>query len=191
MKKSPWPLVPLSEVIRLRKEFISIDDDKQYLRCRVRLHAKGIIVRDIVYGRDIKTKKQQVCKAGEFLVAEIDAKVGGFGIVPDELDGAIVSNHYYLFELDENKLDRSFLGYYIKTQGFQDQIEAQGSTNYAAIRSYQVLDYVMPLPSLQEQRNLVSVMSKIEDARRLHEATAKELIALGSALLDRAFRGEL
>jgi type I restriction enzyme S subunit len=48
-------------------------------------------------------------------VAEIDAKVGGFGIVPETLDGAIVSSHYFLFGLDESKLDRRFLDYFIRT----------------------------------------------------------------------------
>jgi type I restriction enzyme S subunit len=163
----------------------------QYKRCRVQLRAKGIIIRDVVHGRDIKTKRQQLCKAGEFLVAEIDAKVGGFGIVPNELDGAIVSSHYFLFELDKTKLDKRFLAYYVKTPAFQEQIEAQGSTNYAAIRPHQVLDYVIPLPALDEQGNLVSIMSKIEDARQLHEAAVTELDALASALLAKAFQGEL
>ena len=78
----PWPMVPLGEIISYRKEFIQIDDAETYKRCRVKLHAQGIVLRDKVPGTEIKTKKQQVCKAGEFLVAEIDVKVGGFGIVP-------------------------------------------------------------------------------------------------------------
>jgi len=78
----PWPMVPLGEIISYRKEFIQIDDVEIYKRCRVKLHAQGIVLRDEVPGTEIKTKKQQVCKAGEFLVAEIDVKVGGFGIVP-------------------------------------------------------------------------------------------------------------
>lgn len=30
-----WPLVKLGEVIRQRKEFITIDDTQEYMRCRV------------------------------------------------------------------------------------------------------------------------------------------------------------
>jgi type I restriction enzyme S subunit len=104
-----WPMVPLSEVITHRKEFIRISDFETYKRCRVQLHAKGILLRDSVSGAEIKTKEQQICHAGEFLVAEIDAKVGGFGVVPDELDGSIVSSHYFLFQVREQKLDRRFL----------------------------------------------------------------------------------
>ena len=85
-----WPLVRLGELLRHRKEFINIDDLVIYKRPRVRLHAQGIVLRDEIPGALIKTKKQQVCRGGEFLVAEIDAKVGGFGIVPASLAGAIV-----------------------------------------------------------------------------------------------------
>ena len=51
-------------------------------------------------GAEIKTKRQQRVQAGDLLVAEIDAKVGGFGIVPAGLAGAIVSSHYFLYEVD-------------------------------------------------------------------------------------------
>src|SRR3990170_3299227 len=99
-------MVPLGQCIRYRKEFVQIDDLENYKRCRVQLHGKGIVLRDMVAGSEIKTKEQQVCRAGEFLVAEIDAKVGGFGIVPESVDGAIVSSHYFLFTIDEAILDR-------------------------------------------------------------------------------------
>ena|ERR1035441_3335363 len=76
----PWPTVRLGEVLRHRKEFVTIDDLTTYRRPRVQLHVQGIVQRDEVPGALIKTKTQQVCRTGEFLVAEIDAKVGGFGI---------------------------------------------------------------------------------------------------------------
>ncbi len=169
---SAWPAVPLGHVLRHRGEFITIDDTQTYKRCRVQLHAQGIVLRDKLEGSAIKTKSQQVCRPGEFLVAEIDAKMGGFGIVPHDLDGAIVSSHYFLFEIDEAQLDRGFLDFFIRTHGFRGQVEAQGSTNYAAIRPAHVLGYHMPLPPLSEQRRIVArieeLADKIVEARRLH-----------------------
>src|SRR5436305_13948093 len=151
-----WPIVKLGEVLEHRKEFITIDDLSNYKRPRVQLHAQGIVLRDEIIGALIKTKMQQICRAGEFLVAEIDAKVGGFGIVPENLDGAIVSSHYFLFVVDERKLDKHFLEYFIRTRAFSEQIAAQGATNYAAIRPSHVLSYEIPLPTLPEQRQIVA-----------------------------------
>ncbi len=169
----PWSMVELREVITHRKGFVRIDDFKTYKRCRVQLYAKGIVLRDLVLGSELKTKEQQICRPGDFLVAEIDAKVGGYGIVPDELDGAIVSSHYFLFEVNPDQLDRNFLGYFIKTPNFFDQVSARGTTNYAAIRPSHVLEYQIPLPPLDEQRRIVAkideLAAKIKEAQGLRQ----------------------
>ena len=186
-----WPLVPLGEVLTHRKQFVTIDDTASYKRCRVQLHAQGVLLRDQVPGADIKTKKQQVCRANEFLVAEIDAKLGGYGLVPAELDGAIVSSHYFLFGVDESKIDLGFLGYFIRTPAFHEQVAAQGSTNYAAIRPSHVLGYKIPLPVLENQQQVVEKLNLFNDAQKLRDEVQKMYEALRLALLDRAFRGEL
>lgn len=173
-----YPLVKLGHVITHRKESIIIHDTQTYMRCRVQSYGKGVVLRDIVTGADIKTKRQQVCRAGEFLVAEIDAKVGGFGIVPPELDGAVVSSHYFLFTLDETQIEQRYLSYYVRTPDFQDQTNAQGSTNYAAIRPQHVLDYVIPLPPIDEQRRIVAhidaLAEQIAVARGLRQGAMQE-----------------
>lgn len=178
-----WPAVRLGEVAQQRKEFITLDDMKEYVRCRVQLHAQGIVERDRLPGAMIKTKQQQVCRSGEFLVAEIDAKHGGYGIVPNELDGAIVSSHYFLFEIDETRLDRQFLAYFARTPAFLEQVNAQGTTNYAAIRPQQVLTYEIPLPPLAEQKRIVAkierLAGKIEEAQGLRE----EAVSLADSML--------
>jgi type I restriction enzyme, S subunit len=187
----PWPTVRLGEMLRHRKEFITIDDLTTYKRPRVQLHVQGIVQRDEVPGALIKTKTQQVCRTGEFLVAEIDAKVGGFGIVPESLNGSIVSSHYFLFVVDESKLDRRFLDFFIRTPTFREQVAAQGSTNYAAIRPAHVLGYEIPLPPLGEQRRVVGrieeLAAQIHEARTLRHQAAEETEALLTSFRRAAF----
>ena len=100
--------------MRQRKVFVTIDDDRTYRRVTVQLHGRGIVERDVVSGGLIKIKSQQVIRADDFLVAEIDAKVGGFGIVPANLDGAIVSSHYFTFEIDAATLLPRFLAILVR-----------------------------------------------------------------------------
>ena len=170
-----WPLVSLGDVLTHRKQFIILEDTKTYKRCRVQLHAKGILLRDMVPGAEIKTKQQQVCQTGEFLVAEIDAKVGGFGIVPENLAGAVVSSHYFLFKINEDCMERRWLHFMTQTPQFREQVAAQGSTNYAAIRPRDVLGYKIPLPPLPEQQRIVArievLAGKIEQAQGLRQQT--------------------
>jgi len=185
------PISHFSGFIQHRKEFIRIDDFEIYKRARVQLHWRGIVLRDEIEGAAIKTKEQQVARGGELLVAEIDAKVGGVGMVPPELDGSIVSSHYFLFEIDENKCLREWLDFYIRSGLLEDQLVARGSTNYAAIRPHHALACEMPLPTLDEQRRIVArieeLSAKIEEARTLRQESLEASNALLTSTITSAF----
>ncbi|MCQ1531391.1 restriction endonuclease subunit S [Lutispora saccharofermentans] len=188
-------LVELSNLLEYQKEFITINDEEEYKRCTAKLNCKGIVLRDVIKGKDIKTKKQQVCKAGQLLVAEIDAKVGGYGIVPSELEGAIVSSHYFLFNVNEEKLNRLYLHYYLKTDDFFNQIKPQGTTNYASIRPRDVLKIKIPLPSLERQKEIVEKLERFFKNKELfdkqNENNAEILNKLRQSILQEAVRGKL
>jgi restriction endonuclease S subunit len=182
-----WKSVKLGELIAHRSEFIEITSDETYSRCRVQTSARGVVLRDRVEGSAIKTKRQQVCRAGEFLVAEIDAKMGGYGLVPSELDGSIVSSHYFLYEIDETKLAKSFLNWFSKTPQFFNQVSAQGSTNYAAIRPDAVLRYSIPLPSLDEQEDIARRLDSVEAQLKDRLAALQSIEHETGAMLQNAF----
>lgn len=192
---SEWKCVKLGEVFKHRKQFIVIDDSKEYKRCRVQLHRRGVTLRDIVEGREIKTKEQQICRNGDFIFAEMDAKVGGYGFITEELDGAIVSSHYYLFEVNEDLLLRDFLRVLIKTDIIQSQIKAKGSTNYASVRPKEVLDFEIPLPSIAKQIEIIRTFEKYE---KINNSFFEEIIVqqrllkqLRQAILQEAVQGKL
>ena len=120
-----WKSTPLGEIIRHRKGSVTIDDTTTYKLCRVQLHRRGVVLRQHLRGAEILTKSQQVCKTGDFLVAETDAKVGGYGFIPSELDGAIVSSHYFLFEVNTEKLHPTYLEVVSQAEIIQRQITAK------------------------------------------------------------------
>jgi type I restriction enzyme S subunit len=161
-----WRWGTLGEALRHRKQFITIVDEKTYRLVTVQLHGRGVKLRGAVAGKSIKTKKQQVIRANDFLVAEIDAKMGGFGIVPEDLDGAIVSSHYFCFELDETKLLRGCLALFVRIGYVTEHIldDVRGSLNYAAIRPRHVQQVPFPYAPLEVQRELTSQMRTVDVA---------------------------
>lgn len=185
----------LGELMRHRKTFIQISDQESYKRCRVQLHAKGIVLRDTVKGSEIRTKQQQVCRLNDFVVAEMDAKFGGYGVIRNGLENAIVSSHYFLFEPDEEKLSIDYLELLCQTDIIQSQIKATGSTNYAAIRPYHVLDITVPLPDLPTQKNIVARLQSLQSLHREADATLARLQAnvkrLRQSILQEAIQGKL
>ena len=83
--------------------------------------------------------------------------MGGFGIVPTELDGAIVSGHYFLYEIDKAQVAQiSWVlpdGLVIPEQDVQQFVK--GSVNYAAIRSQHFLELEIPFPPFEDQHGLL------------------------------------
>ncbi|NLJ37477.1 MAG: hypothetical protein GX432_01795 [Candidatus Atribacteria bacterium] len=190
---SKYPVVKMERFLQNRKEFFTINDNIEYKLVTVQLHARGIHERSRLLGSEIKTKKQQRIKAGDLLVAEIDAKVGGYGIVPPELDGAIVSGHYFLYEIDKSQVEPDYLEYYLQSGNPEQDVQqfVKGSVNYAAIRSQHFLQIEIPLPPIDEQRKIIFLMHKVSEMRGYQLQILSEIESLFQAMLDRAFQGEL
>ncbi|GAB4038692.1 restriction endonuclease subunit S [Spirosoma jeollabukense] len=188
-------IVSLGEVLRHRKGSITIDDSIDYKLCRVQVHRRGVVLRQIQKGVEIRTKKQQVCRTGDFIVAEMDAKVGGYGFISAELDGAIVSSHYYLFEINEKRLIPDYLYVLTQTDYIQNQIKATGSTNYASIRSHEVLGLTIPLPSIEQQHIIVKQYQIAKEKAEIISAefqTQQTLLTqLRQSILQEAVQGKL
>ena len=185
---SEYPLVRMGTFLRERKEFVTIDDLEIYKRAKVQWYGKGIILRDKVAGSEIKTKQQQVIRTDEFVVAEIDAKDGSFGVTPEKLEGAIVSSHYFVYEINKNICLPSYLEWYVRTNNLQSLVKAQGSTNYSAIRSYTVYDYEIPIPPLIKQISIVecieALAASIAKAQFLRDEAEQEADALIESTLN-------
>jgi type I restriction enzyme M protein len=157
-----FPKVELRELITPANGTITIEDDKRYKLLTCKLHGQGVVFREYSQGEDIKTKTQQVVRENQLLVAEIDAKNGGYGIVPPDGDDAIVSSHYFLYDIDGNKLLPDYLSVLLSDKRIEEQVRAyvRGATSYAAIRSNDFLNIKIPLPSLQIQREIAGKNAK-------------------------------
>lgn len=192
---SEWRKVKLNGVLKHKKGNIKIDDETEYKLCRVQLHRRGVLLRGMEFGYQIKTKKQQVCQAGDLIVAEMDAKFGGYGFIPEELENAIVSSHYYLYELDKTQISQDYFQTLISTDYIQNQIEAKGSTNYSSIRAKEFLEYEIPLPSLPLQAEISKRFLTFSDfkTKLIIETTRQQtyFTKLRKAILQEAIEGKL
>mgnify|MGYP001569685864 FL=1 len=95
MSKS-WPTVRLGEVLRRSEETIELQPDVEYRQITVKLWGKGVMLRGVLTGAGIAASRQMVARRGQFILSRIDARNGALGIVPSELDEAIVTNDFLL-----------------------------------------------------------------------------------------------
>jgi type I restriction enzyme S subunit len=152
------PLVPLGNVLRQDTQYVRALEPRQYLKLSVKLYGRGVVLDSSADGGTVKMQKHQFARPGQVILSEIWAKKGAIGIVPPEGDGALCTSHFFLFDIDEAKALPEFIGWLLRGNYFEPQlnIEARGTTGYAAIRPRQFLATSIPLPPLDEQCRIVA-----------------------------------
>ena len=152
-----YPMAKIGSFLSRSKELVTLQDDIAYKRVSVSTIGKGIAVRDTKLGKDIGTKKQYLVKKGQFLLSKIDARNGAFGVVPEEADGAIITGNFWAFDVDYNLLNPQYLVLVPQTKQFVGFAEkcSNGTTNRHYLQEVAFLQQSIPLPSLEEQIQIV------------------------------------
>lgn len=181
----------LHDLLARSMETISPSVGSEYREITVRLWGKGVIERGRANGTDLSGRRF-IARAGQFIASRIDARNGAMGIVPDDLDGALVTNDFPLFNVNVDRLEPSFLSWLSRTSPFVElcQRASEGTTNRVRLKEDRFLAFEIPLPSLLEQRRVVSriegLAAQINEARTLRQKAAQEaalLVGRATAML--------
>lgn len=188
-----FPLVPLGKVLTKSETWIDLDPTAHYQEITVRMWGNGVVLRREVAGSEIAASRRLQVHTDQFIISRIDARHGASGLIPQNLDGAIVSNDFPVFALNESLILPQFLGWLSKTRQFIDLclIASEGTTNRVRLQEKPFLALEIPLPPLPEQRRIVArieeLAAKIAEARGLRAQAAAEVEALWKSGLLKAF----
>ncbi len=169
------------KVIRHIRRQIKIDTEQDYLQVRLQLWGRGPVKREKEVKEEIKTLNQFIVKNGDFIISKIDARNGAMGIIPSELDGAIVTNDFPTFEVDEKLLHKRFLQFLVKTKLLLDEFNklSEGATGRKRVEVEDILNIQIPLPPLETQQKIVEELDKemeaLEKVKLLKEKAEKRI----------------
>ncbi|MFM9950724.1 MAG: restriction endonuclease subunit S [Saprospiraceae bacterium] len=191
-----WRKVKLGEVMKRRRETVKVHPDEEYKLVTIKLYHKGVTLRNTSKGLEIKSPMSAI-KAGDFILSGIDARNGAFGIVPDELDGAIITNDFWCLDPDETLIDKEFLLFLTSTEFF-DYIckqSSDGTTQRIRLQKDRFFNYEIDLPSIAEQK---VILKKLKELKKGSESLSTELThqlslvqQLRRQLLQEAVQGKL
>ena len=188
-----YPMAKIGSFLKKSKNLIEIQDDVEYKQVTVKINNGGVIARNdgqLKKGSEIGTKRQTVVHAGQFIVSKIDARNGAFGVIPDDLEGAIVTNDFPVFDVDSSKILPQFMVLISTTPQFVEFARkcSSGTTNRKRIDIDAFLQQVIPLPSLEEQEDILvgynQAIGKIEYNERQILSFSEE----GRKLLDKLLK---
>ena len=157
-----YPMMHIGEFLKRNKTAVSIEDDKTYKRATIKVRNGGIFLRDEEKGSNIGTKNQFLISKGQFLLSKIDARNGAFGVVPEVLDGGIITGNFWTFDVDYNIINPHYLALLTTTEAFVQFCEqaSNGTTNRHYLQEPLFLNIKVPVPSLEEQNKLVEGYNK-------------------------------
>lgn len=174
-----WRAVKLGSVLQQVEEVITLQDDVYYQQVTVALHGKGVRLRRKVLGSEVRTKRQYVVRSGQLVYSRIDARNGAFGLVPRELDGAVVSGDFPVFNI-VGDVDPRFLIRVIQSRTFVARCAepSRGVTNRQRLSEDVLLALPVMLPSRRLQAARADVIEKVGrlalEARALRNAIREE-----------------
>ncbi len=178
---SKIPRVPLMDLLKLVREKAEIDPETLYRLVTVRLYGKGVHLRSETPGENLKGNNWFRVKRGDLILSKIDARNGAFGIIPNDLHGAIVTPEFPTFEPNASDCDPSFLNYLLSSPQFYSQIDAMvsGASGRRRVQVEDFLQLQVPLPPIEAQTDLAA------------ELRRQQSILDGANLLSDAWRIDL
>lgn len=188
-----YPLMRIGDFLTRNKTVVIIRDGVKYKRVTIRVRNGGVILRDEVLGENIGTKRQFLVSGGQFILSKIDARNGAMGIIPADLDGAVVTQDFLPYDIDTALINPQYFVLVCTTKQFIDfcQSCSSGTTNRQRVDEIQFLNIKVPVPSLEEQNKLVKKYNDIMFFIKMEEmkvvdidvkATTSVRDALGVAL---------
>jgi len=162
---SRFPTVRLREIGDLVRRSIKINDGETYRQVTIAMNNRGVRLRGEKWGYQIAVKNQAVVHAGDVVFSRIDIRNGAIGIVPDDLDGAVVANDFPVYVLNEN-VCAQYVELAFRTPAFREQCVARsaGSTNRKKMRRDVFLDLQINLPPLDAQRKIVKQVKRLKES---------------------------
>ncbi|MGX9294297.1 restriction endonuclease subunit S [Tsukamurella paurometabola] len=130
----------------------------------VKMNCGGAVERPIKVGKIPAPFTGYRVSPGQFIYSRIDARNGAFAVIPDVLDGAVVSKDFPPFDIRRNRIDPAYLQHFFRSGVLQRRIRAasRGATNRQRIGEEEFLEFPIALPKLDEQRRIAAILDRAD-----------------------------
>ena len=161
----------ISQWITLVERPIELEDNTSYQLVTVRRGFAGVESRGIFRGKEIKVKNYFVVHAGDFLISKRQIAHGACGIVPESLDGAVVSNEYSVF-VPQKETNIEFFFLIMQLPYYKRLFYLMSDGVHIEKLLFKTNDWMkrsLSLPLLPEQQKIAAILSTQDKVIELKE----------------------
>ncbi|WP_342514620.1 restriction endonuclease subunit S [Sporosarcina sp. FSL K6-1522] len=178
-------------VIDVGRPLKMVDDDN-YQLVTVKRRNGGIVSRGIYKGSEVLVKSQFIIKTGDYLISKRQVVHGANGIVPEFLDGSIVSNEYLVLHGTKD-LSIEFFSLISELPSMYKMFFLSSYGVDIEKLVFNVLDWKkrkIPVPSILEQNQITSFVNAINNAIAIHHQELTTLRQTKQGFLQKMFPKE-
>ena len=170
-----YPLVKVGDLIKQNTDVVKIINTKVEKYVTVGMHGTGARQRVIKDGKWPVAFSGYRVKSGQFIYSRIDARNGAFAILSDELDNAVVSKDFPVFDIDITRvLPQVFLSSVLEDR-FVKQVQNSsfGATNRQRIKEDIFAKYTIPLAPIEVQMKYEIFVKAVDKSKFQEEIQLK------------------
>ncbi len=140
-------------------------------------------------GSTAPSRARKFVRANDLIFATVRPMLKRVAMVPDHLDGEIVSTAFCVLRANPTQADSRFIYYSLLTDEFMERVgNLQRGASYPAVTDGDVLGQEVLVPPLLEQRASAAVLAKIQAAVEVQEKIVGTLKELKAATMTKLFR---
>ena len=149
-----YQLIRLGDILKQNTTVTKVDCPDKETFVTLSSKGRGAKKREIKDGKTPVAFSGYRIHAGQFIYSRIDARNAAFDIVPECLEGAVVSKDFPVFDFDTNAIEPVYLLHSVLQNSFIEQIQSSsfGATNRQRIKEETMMNYSIVLPPLSKQR---------------------------------------
>lgn len=187
-----WRRARLGDHLKEVRRPVSVNADDAYTLVTVKRSRGGVQQRGVLRGSEIKTPTQFFVQAGDFLISKRQIVHGACGIVPPELDGALISNEYAAINTD-GEIDLGFLRYLSESRYFQQTCFHSSigvHVEKMIFKTERWLTWPFNIPPLHQQQRIVEILDAATREVELIESQLASLKKEKRALMAQLLTGK-
>jgi len=145
--------------------------------------SKLIVAPTLVASSEAPSRARQLVSTGDVLVSTVRPNLNAVALVPPELDGATASTGFCVLRPREGQVDGRYLFHWVRTRTFISEMERLATgASYPAVSDKIIHGANIPLPSVEEQQRIASILDAADELRTKRRQALTEYDTLTQAI---------
>ena len=184
-----WASKKIGQWLKLAERSIVLQDEEEYQLVTIRRGFGGVDSRGSFLGKNVLVKNYFIVKTGDFIISKRQIAHGACGIVPPELDGAVVSNEYNVF-LPQNDTNIQMFNLMMQLPHYKRLFYLMSDGVHIEKLLFKTQDWMkrtLAMPLLKEQQKIAEILSTQDKAIELQGRKIEELKRFKKGCLEKMF----